>query len=76
VLRRRKAAGLTQRQLAELAGVGERLVVELESGKPTLRMDAVNKVLGVFGKQLGIVEGTLGVSGDGGTATEIGSGSE
>jgi transcriptional regulator with XRE-family HTH domain len=47
---------MTQRQLAELAGVGARLVSELERGKPTLRMDAVNRVLAVFGKRLGAVE--------------------
>ncbi|GEM_PF-1483260 len=50
---RRKAAGLTQRQLAELVGTGVRLISELENDKPTLRMDAVNKVLAAFGKRLG-----------------------
>jgi HTH-type transcriptional regulator / antitoxin HipB len=53
---RRKANKLNQQQLAELAGVGKRLLVELEAGKPTLRMDAVNKVLAVFAKTLGIVD--------------------
>ncbi|MBL9023903.1 MAG: helix-turn-helix transcriptional regulator [Myxococcales bacterium] len=47
---------MTQARLAELSGVGKRLVVELEAGKPTLRMDAVNRVLAVFGKQLGVVD--------------------
>jgi y4mF family transcriptional regulator len=56
VRERRTAAGLTQRELAELAGVGVRLVSELERGKPTLRMDAVNRVLAVFGLMLGPVE--------------------
>ncbi len=51
---RRKANKLSQQQLAELAGVGKRFVVELEADKPTLRMDAVNKVLAVFGKSLGV----------------------
>ncbi len=51
---RRKAASLTQRELGELAGVGPRFVSELERDKPTLRLDAVNKVLAVFGKQLGL----------------------
>jgi y4mF family transcriptional regulator len=46
---RRKARGLTQAQLADIAGVGARLISELEREKPTLRMDAVNKVLRVFG---------------------------
>jgi transcriptional regulator with XRE-family HTH domain len=50
------ASRLTQRELGELAGVGTRLVSELERGKPTLRMDAVNRVLRVFGKTLGHVD--------------------
>jgi hypothetical protein len=36
--------------------VGLRFIVELERGKPTLRMDTVNAVLRVFGKKLGIVD--------------------
>ncbi len=57
---RRRVNGLTQRELAELAGVGVRLVSELERDKPTLRLDAVNAVLAVFGKQLGIIDTTSG----------------
>ena len=53
---RRLANRLKQRDLAELAGVGVRLVSELERDKPTLRMDAVNRVLAVFGKRLGAVD--------------------
>jgi len=53
---RRKANRLTQRELAELAGVGVRLVSELERGKPTARLDAVNAVLAVFGAVLGVVD--------------------
>lgn len=53
---RRKAAGLSQRELGELAGVGTRFVSELERGKPTARLDAVNKVAAVFGKTLGLVD--------------------
>ena len=55
VRHRRQANHLTQRELSELAGVGLRLVSELERGKPTLRLDAVNRVLAVFGLQLGAV---------------------
>lgn len=55
VRQRRQANRLTQQQLAELAGVGLRLVSELERGKPTLRMDAVNRVLAVFGLTLGAI---------------------
>ena len=53
---RRKTNGLTQQELAELARVGTRFVSELERGKPTVRVDAANRVLAVFGKQLGVVE--------------------
>jgi y4mF family transcriptional regulator len=53
---RRRSEKLSQRELAELAGVGPRVVWELEQGKPTLRMDVVNAVLRVFGKSLGVVE--------------------
>jgi y4mF family transcriptional regulator len=52
---RRRANALTQRELAELAGVGTRLISELERGKPTVRLDVVNAVLAVFGKQAGVV---------------------
>jgi y4mF family transcriptional regulator len=52
---RRKAARLTQRELAELAGVGNRVVWELERGKSTMRMDVVNAVLEIFGRRLGVV---------------------
>ncbi len=53
---RRRAAGLTQRALSELAGVGPRAVWDLERGKATLRMDVVNRVLAVFGKTLGAID--------------------
>ncbi len=56
VRQRRMASRLTQRKLGELAGVGTRLISELERGKPTLRMDAVNKVLHVFGRMLSYAE--------------------
>jgi len=56
VRQRRTAANLTQRQLAELVGTGVRLISDLENDKATLRMDAVNRVLAAFGRQLGPVE--------------------
>ena len=55
VRQRRQANNLTQRELSELAGVGLRLVSELERGKATLRTDAVNRVLAVFGLMLGAI---------------------
>ena len=53
---RRKARGFSQDELADLAGVGRNFVSDLEQEKSTVRMDAVNKVLFVFGKTLGIVD--------------------
>ena len=50
----RKAAGLTQAQLAQRAGVGLRFIRELERGKPTVRLDKVNQVLSLFGRELGV----------------------
>ena len=64
VRERRRANRLTQRELSELAGVGLRLVSELERGKSTLRMDAVNRVLSVFGLILGPVPAPRPVEND------------
>ena len=55
VRHKRKEYKLTQRDLADRAGVGIRFIRELETGKPTLRMDKVNIVLDLFGHQLGPV---------------------
>lgn len=56
VRERRRANGLTQAELGELAGVGVRFIVELERDKPTVRLDRLNAVLRVFGKQAGVVD--------------------
>lgn len=55
VRQQRKYHKLTQRDLAERAGVGLRFIRELENSKPTLRMDKVNVVLDLFGHKLGVV---------------------
>lgn len=52
---KRKQYKLTQRDLADRAGVGIRFIRELEGGKRTLRMDKVNVVLELFGHKLGAV---------------------
>ena len=52
----RKQFSLTQMDLAEKSGVGLRFVRELEQGKSTLRLDKVNQVLALFGKQVGAVD--------------------
>jgi y4mF family transcriptional regulator len=52
----RKAVGLTQEELAFKAGVGLRFVRDLEQGKKSLRLDKVNQVLWLFGKEVGVVD--------------------
>lgn len=47
----RKKAGLTQEEFAMRAGLGLRFVRELEQGKETVRLDKVNQVLAMFGKE-------------------------
>lgn len=54
----RKAAGLTQTELAQRAGVGLRFIRELEQGKTTVRLDKVNQVLALFGCELQIARKT------------------
>jgi y4mF family transcriptional regulator len=45
----RKQIGLTQPQLALAAGVGVRFIVDLEAGKPTLRLENVLRVIDALG---------------------------
>jgi y4mF family transcriptional regulator len=49
---RRRALGLTQRELADRAGVGLRFIRDLEQGKESLRLDKVNQVLVLFGHRM------------------------
>ena len=51
----RSRFGLTQVDLAAKSGVGLRFGRELEQGKQTLRMDKVNQILMLFGKEIGPV---------------------
>lgn len=48
----RKQLGLTQPQLALAAGVGVRLIVELEAGKPTLQLEKVLQVIYALGGEI------------------------
>lgn len=45
----RKQLGLTQPQLTLAAGVGVRFIVDLEGGKPTVRLDSVLRVIDALG---------------------------
>jgi HTH-type transcriptional regulator/antitoxin HipB len=44
----RKKVGLSQAELARLAGVGKTVVFDIEKGKTTIRMDTLLRVLGVL----------------------------
>jgi len=44
----RKAAGLSQLQLAEMAGVGKTVVFDIEKGKETIQMDTLRKIFTVL----------------------------
>ena len=48
----RKQLALTQPQLAMAAGVGVRFIVDLEAGKPTLRLENVLRVIAALGGEL------------------------
>lgn len=50
----RKQLGLTQSDLALAAGVGLRFVVDLEAGKPTVRMEQVLRVIDALGGRLNL----------------------
>jgi HTH-type transcriptional regulator/antitoxin HipB len=54
VLAARRNLGLTQPQLALAAGVGVRFIVELEAGKPTVRLETLLKVLHALGGSLAV----------------------
>ena len=52
---RRRDLGLTQLEVAELAGVAARTVHAVEAGKATLRLDALLAVLDAVGLRLDLV---------------------
>lgn len=52
----RKKAGLTQEEFAIQAGVALSFLRALEQGKETLKVSNVNRVLMMFGYELGPVE--------------------
>ena len=51
----RKQIGLTQPQLALAAGVGVRFIVDLEAGKPTLRLENVLRVIDALGGEIQLI---------------------
>ncbi len=56
--KKRKELGLTQVEFAKRSGVGLRFLRELEGGKPTIRLDKLNKVLEFLGLKLELTPAT------------------
>jgi HTH-type transcriptional regulator/antitoxin HipB len=54
---RRRALGLSQAELADLAGCSERFVYSLEHAKPTVRLAKILDVLAVLGLDLQVASG-------------------
>ncbi len=48
IKKHRKASGLSQLQLAEMAGVGKTVVFDIEKGKETIQLDTLRKILTVL----------------------------
>lgn len=60
IARRRRELGLTQRELSELAEVGERSVQSLEAGTARIRLDVVLRILDALGLALAVVPRSRG----------------
>lgn len=56
IRRARRHRGMTQRELALVAGTGERFVVDLESGKATTQLGRALTVLAALGLRLDLVD--------------------
>lgn len=48
IKKHRKAAGLSQLQLAEMADVGKTVVFDIEKGKETIQLNTLRKILTVL----------------------------
>ena len=48
----RKKSGLTQQQLAQLAGVGKTAVFDIEKGKSSVQLNTLLKVLDILNIQI------------------------
>jgi HTH-type transcriptional regulator / antitoxin HipB len=55
---RRSSLGLTQRDLADMAGVSERFVRFVEQGKPSVQLDSLLAVLTTLGLELHVATKT------------------
>lgn len=61
ITKRRKALGMTQRDLAALAGCSEVFLVQLEAGKSSVRFEKLLAVLETLGLELKLSSGRNGL---------------
>lgn len=50
----RKQSGVTQKQLADLAGVGKTVVFDIEKGKETIQVNSLLKVFSILNIKLNL----------------------
>jgi len=50
----RKKSGLTQKQLADIAGVGKTALFDIEKGKETVRLNTLIKILSALNIKLNL----------------------
>ena len=55
IKKHRKAAKLSQIQLAEMAGVGKTVVYDIEKGKETIQLATLRKILNVLNIKIELV---------------------
>ena len=44
----RKKAGLSRKELAELAGIGKTVIFDIENGKETIKLSTIKSILNVL----------------------------
>jgi len=54
VIFHRKKSGLTQKQLADIAGVGKTALFDVEKGKETVRLNTLIKILSALNIKLNL----------------------
>ena len=59
IRKHRKAAKLSQMQLAEMAGVGKTVVFDIEKGKETVKLDTLRKILKILNIKVQLVSPLL-----------------
>ena len=51
----RKKSGLTQKELATLAGVGKTVIFDIENGKTSIRIDTLQKIFKILNIEMKLV---------------------